>query len=259
MMEFRSPYRFPDLMEIEKSMPPTWIQWISREANELCNELTLVIDQEMNEMLSKFRPIPEDVELEGEAQPDLMGFETPRPGTEVGSRGEEGNSPQQGLHEHETQPQSEDLNITQINVHQTTETAVNDVPRTEESSEHHRPQQTEMIGENIQEQTGQVLHNHKDESTGGTNESNAGNTVNINLNNNQHNTAGSNTNIPQVPEYGSENSQNYPQVSTQQNVNTPQHTFPSRNRNKFSEDSRHSLNHSNSMEPKTQRAQKMAE
>ena len=77
MMEFRSPYRFPDSMEMENSMPPMWIHGISREANELCNELTLIIDQEMNEMLSEFRLIPKDVELEGEAQPDLMGFETP--------------------------------------------------------------------------------------------------------------------------------------------------------------------------------------
>ena len=35
MMEFRSPYRFPDPTEMENSMPPTGIQWISREANEL--------------------------------------------------------------------------------------------------------------------------------------------------------------------------------------------------------------------------------
>ena len=53
-MEFRSPYRFPDLTEMENSTPPMWIQWISREANELCNELTLIIDQGMNEMLSEF-------------------------------------------------------------------------------------------------------------------------------------------------------------------------------------------------------------
>ena len=66
MMEFRSPYIFPDPTEMENSMLPTWIQWISREANELCNELTLIIDQEMNETLSEFRPIPEDVEPEGE-------------------------------------------------------------------------------------------------------------------------------------------------------------------------------------------------
>ena len=61
MMEFRSPYRFPDLTEMENSAPPTWIQWISREANELCNEITQMIDQETNETLSEFRPIPEDV------------------------------------------------------------------------------------------------------------------------------------------------------------------------------------------------------
>ena len=64
-----------------------------------------MIDQETNETLSEFRPIPEDVEQEGETQPDLMGFETPRPANEIGSRGEEGNSPQQGLHEHQIQPQ----------------------------------------------------------------------------------------------------------------------------------------------------------
>ena len=33
MMEFRSPYRFPDSAEMENSMLPTWIRWISREAN----------------------------------------------------------------------------------------------------------------------------------------------------------------------------------------------------------------------------------
>ena len=52
MMEFRSPYRFRDPTEMENSMLPMWIQWISREANELCNELTLITDQEMNETLS---------------------------------------------------------------------------------------------------------------------------------------------------------------------------------------------------------------
>ena len=84
MIEFRSPYRFPDPTEMENSTPPTWIQWISSEANELCNELTQVIDQETSKTLSEFRPIPEDAELEGEAQPDLMGFEIPQPGNEVG-------------------------------------------------------------------------------------------------------------------------------------------------------------------------------
>ena len=126
------------------------------------------------------------------------------------------------MHKHQPQPQLEGLNITQINIHQTTETAVNDVPTTEENSEHHRPQKTETISENIQEMTGQVSHNHTDEITRETIESNAGNTVNINLNNNQHNTVSNNTNVLQVPEYRSRNSQNYPRVSTQQNVNTPQ-------------------------------------
>ena len=77
MIEFRSPYRFPNPTEMGNSTPPTWIQWISREMNELCNKLTQVIDQEMSETLSELRSIPEDVEQEGEAQPDLMGFETP--------------------------------------------------------------------------------------------------------------------------------------------------------------------------------------
>ena len=70
-MEFRSLYRFPDLTEMENSMPPTWVQWISREVNEVCNEITQMIDQE-----SEFRPIPEDAELKRENQPDLMGFKT---------------------------------------------------------------------------------------------------------------------------------------------------------------------------------------
>ena len=95
-MELRSPYRFPDLMEMDNSMPPTWIQWISREVNELCNELTLVIDQEMNEMLSEFRLILEDIEPEGEVQPDLMGFKTPWPRNENGSRGR-GQQPSTGI------------------------------------------------------------------------------------------------------------------------------------------------------------------
>ena len=120
MMEFRSPYRFPDLTEIENSMPPTWIQWISREVNELYNEITQMIDQETNETLSEFRLILEDLELEGENQPDLMGFETPRPGNKFGVRGEEGNSPQEGLYKHQNELQLENSNTTQINVQQTT-------------------------------------------------------------------------------------------------------------------------------------------
>ena len=237
MMEFRSPCRFPDPTEMENSTASTWIQWISREVNELCNELTQVIDQEMNKTLSEFRPIPEDVEPEGEAQPDLMGFKTPQPGNEVGVWGKEGNSPQQGLHEHQPQPQTEDLNITQINIHQTTEIAINDIQGTEENNEHHRTQPAETISENIQEQTGQASHNHTDGNARDTIESNAGNTVNINLNNNRYNTESNSTNILPIPEYRSGNSQNYFRMNTQQNINIPQHTAPSQNRNEFSENS----------------------
>ena len=140
MMEFRSPYRFPDPTEMENSTPPTCIQWISREANELYNELTLIIDQGMNKTLSEFRLIPEDVEQEGEAQPDLMDFETPQPGNRIESRGEEGNSPQWGLEEPQAQLHSEDPNITQIKVHQATGTGVNEVLRTEESTQPQRTQ-----------------------------------------------------------------------------------------------------------------------
>ena len=128
MMEFRSPYRFPDPTEMEKSMPHMWIKSISREANELCNELTLIIDQEMNETLLEFRPIPEEVEPEGEVQPDLMGFKIPQTTKEVENRGEEGNSPQEGLQEPQTQPQLDATSTTQANVHQTTERSDNVTP-----------------------------------------------------------------------------------------------------------------------------------
>ena len=226
MMEFRSLYRFADPTEMENSTPPTWIQWISREANELCNEITQMIDQETNETLSEFRPIPEDVEPEGENQPDLMGFETPQPGNKVGVPGEEGNSPQQGLYEHQNELQSENSNTTQINIQQTTETAANSTQKIEESSEDHRPQQNEVVSENTQQQNGQVSQNRTDKNTRITIENNAENTMNTNLNNNHHNTASNNRSVPQVPEERSENSQNYFRVDTQWNINTPHHTAP---------------------------------
>ena len=209
MMELRSPYRFPDLTEMENSTLPTWIQWISREANEFCNELTQMIDQETNKTLSEFRPILEDVEPEGENQPDLMGFETPQPGNKLRVRGEEGNSLQQGLYKQQNEPQSENSNTTQINAQQTTETTANNTQRIEESSEDHRPQRNEVVSENTQQQNGQVSQNHTDENTRSTIENDAENTMNTNLNNNHHNTASNNMSVPQVPEKRSENSQNY--------------------------------------------------
>ena len=140
MMEFRSPYRFPDPTEMENLKPPTWIQWISREANELCNDLTLIIDQEMNKTLLEFRAIPEDVEPEGVVQPDLMSFEMLQTTKEVENRGEEGNGPQEGLQEPQNQPQSDATSTTQANVHQTMERSDNITPRLEENNEQIRPQ-----------------------------------------------------------------------------------------------------------------------
>ena len=229
MMEFRSPYRFPDPTEMENSTLPTWIQWISREANELCNELTLIIDQETNETLSEFRPIPEDVEPEEEVQPDLMGFETPQTTKEVENRGEEGNIPQEGLQEPQTQPQSDVTSTTRVNVHQTTERSDNITQRLEENNEQIRPQGTETLWENVQEQIEQTPQNQTEGNSGGTFENNAENSENANLNGNQHNTTNNNMNPSHVPEYRSENSQNYFQVSTQQTIKTPQQAILSQN------------------------------
>ena len=118
---------------------------------------------------------------------------------------EEDNSPQQGLYEHQNEPQLENSNTTQINVCQTIETAANNVQRTEESGQQHRPQQNEVVGENTQEQNGQVSQNHTDENTRSAIENNVGNKTNTNLNNNQYNTASNNMNVTQVPEDRSEN------------------------------------------------------
>ena len=169
---------------MENSTLPTWIQWISREVNELCNELTLMIDQEMNKTLSEFRPIPEDVEPEGEVQPDLMGFEMPQTTKEVDNREEEGNSPQEGLQEPPTQPQLDAISTTWVNVHQTMERNDNVTPRLEENNEQIRPQETETLRENVQEQTEQTPQNQTEGSPGGTFENNAENSENANLNGN---------------------------------------------------------------------------
>ena len=115
----------------------------------------------------------------------------------------------------------EDLNITQINMHQATGTGVNEVLRTEESTQPQRPQQVERTGEIIQEQNGPIPQNRADESTRGSIEDNIGNPSNTNSNNNQHSTVNNNVNVPQVPEDRSENLQNYFRVNTQLNVNTP--------------------------------------
>ena len=131
----------------------------------------------MNETLSEFRPIPEDEELEEVAQPNLMGFEMLQAENEVGVWGEEGRSPQRELHKEQPQSQTEDLNITQINVHQATGQTVNDEQRTEIKNDHHRSQPTETASEGTQGQNGQVSHNPTGGSTRDIAESNVGNIV----------------------------------------------------------------------------------
>ena len=110
----------------------------------------------MNETLSEFRPIPEDVEPEGEDQPDLMGFEMQQTTNEVENRREEGNTPQGELQESPNQPQSDTISTTQANVQQTTERKDNVTPRLEENNEQIRQQQTETLRENVEEQTEQT-------------------------------------------------------------------------------------------------------
>ena len=88
----------------------------------------------MNETLSEFRPISEDVEPEGEGQPDIMGFEMPQTTNEMENRGEEGNSPQE-IQEPQAQLQPETSSTTQVDVPQTTRRTGNITPRLEENNE----------------------------------------------------------------------------------------------------------------------------
>ena len=98
--------------------------------------------------------------------------------------GEEGNSPQEGLQEPPTQLQSDTINTTWVNVHQAMERNDNVTPRLEENNEQIRPQETEMLWENVQEQTEQTPQNQTEGSPGGTFENNAENLGNANSNGN---------------------------------------------------------------------------
>ena len=216
-------------MEMENSTPPMWIQWISREANELCNKLTLVIDEGMNGTLLEFRPIPKDVEPEGEQQQDLMGFETLRPDNAIENRGEESNKPQRELRQPHHQQQLENVNTTQANIHQVTETEVNGVTGTEEGNQLqlHRLQSVEVMREMMQEANGEALHNCIDEDARGSIEDNAESILNTNSSNNQCSTENNRVNIAQVPEERNENSQIYSMVNLQSNANISQQPVPS--------------------------------
>ena len=184
----------------------------------------------MNETLLEFRPIPKDVEPEGEQQQDLMGFETPQPDNAIENRGEEGNSPQRELQQPHHRQQLENVNTTQANIHQVTETEVNGVTGTEEGTQLHRLQSVEVM----QEANGEALQNCIDEVARGSIEDNAESILNTNSSNNRHSTENNCVNIAQVPEERNENSQIYSTVNLQPNVNISQQPVPSRNRSELS-------------------------
>ena len=104
----------------------------------------------------------------------------------------------------------------------------NITPRLEENNEKIRPQETKTLRENVQEQTGQTPQNQTEGSPGGAFENNAENSGNANSNGNQQNITNNNMNPSHVPEYRSENSQNYFQASTQQTIKTPQQVILSK-------------------------------
>ena len=83
----------------------------------------------------------------------------PQTTNKVENRREEGNSPQQGSQEPQTQPQPEATSTTQVNVHQTTGRSDDITPRLEENNEQSRPQGTKTLRENVQEQTEQTPQN----------------------------------------------------------------------------------------------------
>ena len=175
---------------------------------------------------------------------------------EVENRGEESNSPQEGLQEPQTQPQLDATSTTRANVHQTMERSDNITPRLEENNEQIRPQGSEMLWENVQEQTEQTPQNQTEGNSGGTLDNNAENSENTNLDGNQHSTTNNTINPSHVPQYRSRNSENYFQPSTQQTIKTLQQAILLQNRNEFGENSSSSLNQSGLMAPKPQRLQK---
>ena len=81
----------------------------------------------------------------------------------------------------------------------------NVTPRLEENNEQIRPQGTETLRENVQEQTEQTPQNKTEGNSGGTFKNNAENLENANSNGNQHNTTNNDMKPSHVPEYRSEN------------------------------------------------------
>ena len=129
----------------------------------------------------------------------------------------------------------ENVNTTQANVHQVTETEVNGVTGTEEGTQIHRLQSVEVTHEIMQEANGEDLQNRIDEAARGSIEDNAESILNTNLSNNRRSTENNHVNIAQVPEERNENSQIYSTVNLQPNVNISQQPVSSRNSSELSE------------------------
>ena len=186
----------------------------------------------MNETLSKFRPIPEDKELKNVDQQILMGFDMPQVGNEIGKvriQVEEGTSPQWELCKEQSQSQPEDLNVTQINIHQMTGAAVSNEHRTEVMNERPMPQPIQDVNEEAHGPGVQTSHNLTDLSSRGTDGNNIESTANNNPRSNMESSVNNNPSIQQTSNYRSKNLQNQPHPSTQQYTNTMPYTIQSQN------------------------------
>ena len=148
------------------------------------------------------------------------------------NRGEEGNSPQRELRQPHHRQQLENVNTTQANIHQVTETEVNGVTGTEEL---HRLQPVEVMHEVTQEANGEVLQNRIDEAARGSIEDNTESILNTNSSNNRHSTENNHVKLAQVQEKRNENLQNYSTVNLEPNVNISQQPVLPQNRSEFSE------------------------
>ena len=149
--------------------------------------------------------------------------------------GEEGNSPQRELRQPHHRQQLENVNTTQVNIHQVKETEVNGATGTEEGTQLHRLQSVEVTHETTQEANEEALQNCIDEAARGSIEDNTESILNTNSSNNRHSTENNCVNIAQVPEERNENSQIYSTVNLQPNANISQQPVPSRNGSELSE------------------------
>ena len=106
-----------------------------------------------------------------------------------------------GITQEQPQSQTEDLNVTQINIHQATGVTISDEQRAEITNKHPRSQPIQNTSEDTQGQSGQVLHNHTDENTRDIVESNVESAANSHSESNLHNTVNNNPSIQWTSEY----------------------------------------------------------